>query len=158
MRGGFLLLSAGTGLLIDPHELPMWRFLLGMGIFAFSIPFVMVETAALYQMSLGERLRPRGDPMLLWVIVSALARLTGPLWSVLIYEVFEDPLIFFSCSLIGSFLGFVLLVLLWNAISERQRLARSVRASQLDPAPNIQNNDVLKLVSTWPSRLLSTEK
>jgi uncharacterized membrane protein len=132
--GTLFSLAAASAILIDPTPMTAMneaRFLVGVIIFSLAFPIGLIESASAYSLSIGRHLQPQGTEMGLWMIVSGFARVTGPLWSTYAYTIGEDPWVFFVFALVGSFLCFVLLILIWQWIVERQHLKRAIETSAI---------------------------
>ena len=129
------LLAVSSAVAIDPHDLDLARFLVSSALFGFCFPVALLQASSVWAAVLGPRLRPLGDPMRLWLLVSGLARITGPLWSSYFYSLLNNqPLVFYCVSAFGSLCSVVLILLIWNLMADRIHMHNVIHLSHVMPA------------------------
>ena len=127
-------LAVASGVLLDPTPMTAMnktRFLVGVALFSMSFPVALVESASVYALSTGQRMKPLSVEMLLWTLASGLARISGPIWSTYTYTLGEDPWVFFCFALVGSALCIALICLIWRWVVDRQHLKRAIETSAI---------------------------
>ena len=134
------VLALSSAIAIDPAQLSLARFLASAILFGISFPIAFIELTSLYTLVLGQRFHPLGHPMILWAIVTGLAKVFSPWWSTVFYTLIHDqPLIFYAITTFGSVVSIGLMALIYRPIVDRIMINNIVETSEIVNDANLES-------------------